>query len=84
MLYTLLLKNDFNLKAISKALGHAKEIVTADNYINNQEIIADGVGELKNYISEVLPEETSGSQKEIKVYDHSNFKVEKIFDNYIA
>ena len=51
MLYTLLLKNDFNLKAISKALGHAKEIVTADNYINNQENIADGVGELKNYIS---------------------------------
>jgi site-specific recombinase XerD len=81
---TLLLKNDFNLKAISKTLGHAKEIVTADNYINNQEIIADGVGELKNYISDVLPEETSGCQKENKVYDHSDFKVEKVFGSYIA
>ena len=81
---TLLLKNDFNLKVISKTLGHAKEIVTADNYINNQEIIADGVGELKNYISDVLPEETCGSQKESKVYDHSDFKVEKVFGSYIA
>ena len=33
---TLLLKNEFNLKAISKILGHAKEIVTADNYIDMQ------------------------------------------------
>ena len=81
---TLLLKNDFNLKVISKTLGHAKEIVTADNYINNQEIIADGVGELKNYICDVLPEETSGCQKESKVYDHSDFKVEKVFGSYIA
>ena len=40
---TLLLKNEFNLKAIPKMLGHAKEIVTADNYIDNHEIIADGV-----------------------------------------
>ena len=81
---TLLLKNDFNLKVISKILGHAKEIVTADNYINNQEIIADGVGELKNYISDVLPEETSACQKENKVYDHNDFKVEKVFGSYIA
>lgn len=81
---TLLLKNDFNLKAISKTLGHAKEIVTADNYINNQEIIADGVGELKNYMSDVLPEETDGYQKENKLYDHSDFDVEKAFGKYIA
>ena len=79
---TLLLKNDFNLKAISKTLGHSKEIVTADNYINNQEIIADGVGELKDYMEEVLPEDTSGFLKEKKLYDHSDFDAEQVFSNY--
>lgn len=33
---TLLMKNDFNLKANSKILGHAKEIVTADIYVDKR------------------------------------------------
>lgn len=78
---TLLLKNNFNLKAISKILGHAKEIVTADIYINNQDIIADGVTELKDYLKEVLPEDAENYIKEEKMYDHSDFDVTEAFKN---
>lgn len=77
----ILLKNNFNLKAISKILGHAKEIVTADIYINNQDIIADGVTELKDYLKEVLPEDAENYIKEEKVYDHSDFDVTEAFKN---
>ena len=78
---TLLLKNNFNLKAISKILGHSKEIVTADNYINNQEIITDGVTELKDYLDDVLPKETDKFIKEGNILDLSDFDVRKAFEN---
>lgn len=54
---TLLLKNDFNPKAVSKLMGHAKEIVTIDVYGDNKGIISDCVPELQSYIEEVLPTE---------------------------
>lgn len=54
---TLLLKNDFNPKAVSKLMGHAKEIVTIDVYGDNKGIISDCVTELQSYIEEVLPTE---------------------------
>lgn len=38
---TLLMKNDFSVKAISKLMGHSKEIITADIYGDTPEIIAD-------------------------------------------
>ena len=38
---TILLKNDFNPKAVSKMMGHAKEIITIDVYGDKQEIIED-------------------------------------------
>ncbi len=81
---TLLLKNEFNLKAISKILGHAKEIVTADIYINNQEIIADGTGELKDYMEEVIPEKSREFNEKEKVFDYSGLDVTQAFDNLIA
>ena len=54
---TLLLKNNFNPKAVSKLMGHAKELITMDVYGDNREIIADCVDELEPYIEEVLPNE---------------------------
>ena len=38
---TLLLKNDFNPKAVSQLMGHAKEIITMDVYGDNSNIIED-------------------------------------------
>ena len=52
---TLLLKNDFNPKAVSKLMGHSKEIIT-DVYGDNMEIIADGVPEIEEFMQEVLPD----------------------------
>ena len=45
---TILLKNDFNPKAVSKLMGHAKEIIT---------IIEDCLEALEPFIDEVIPEE---------------------------
>ena len=36
---TLLLKNDFNPKAVSKLMGHAKELITMDVYGDNRDIL---------------------------------------------
>lgn len=52
---TLLLKNDFNPKAVSKLMGHAKEIVTIDVYGDNKGIISEGVPEITEYMEDVLP-----------------------------
>lgn len=70
---TLLMKNDFNLKAISKILGHAKEIVT-------QEIIADGVGELKECMDDVVPNRPTDFNEKERVFDYSDSDVTAAFD----
>ncbi len=54
---TLLLKNDFNPQAVSKLMGHAKEIITMDVYGDNRGIIADCVDEIQPFIDEVIPKE---------------------------
>lgn len=51
---TILLKNDFNPKAVSKLMGHAKEIITMDVYGDNNSIIADGIPEIEEFIQEIL------------------------------
>lgn len=59
---TILLKNDFNPKAVSKLMGHAKELITMDVYGDNRGIIADCVDELQPFIDEVMPDmETDGT-----------------------
>lgn len=52
---TLLLKEEFNPKAVSKLMGYAKELITMDVYADNREIIADGVPEIEAYMEMVLP-----------------------------
>ncbi len=52
---TLLLKNDFNPKAVSNLMGHSKEMITMDVYGDNQNIIDDEIPELASYINEVMP-----------------------------
>lgn len=54
---TLLPKNEFNPKAVSKLMGHAKEIITMDVYGDNKGIIADGVPEISDFMDEVLPKQ---------------------------
>ncbi len=56
---TLLIKYDFNLKAISNLMGHATEIITVDVYGDNEEIISDCVDELEPFIAKVKPKEST-------------------------
>lgn len=57
---TLLLKNDFSPKAVSKLMGHVKEIISVDVYGDNANIIPDEIPELVEFMDEVLPKETEG------------------------
>lgn len=68
---TLLLKNNFSAKAISKQMGHATEIITMDVYGDNDEIIADCVNELNEYIEEVKPilDKTSEDNTDVEICD---------------
>ncbi len=50
---TMLLKNDFNPKVVSKLMGHAKEIITIDTYGDNSEIVEDCLDVLEPFIEEV-------------------------------
>lgn len=53
---TLLLKQEFNPKAVSKLMGHAQELITMDVYGDNTNIIPEEIPELISYIDEVMPE----------------------------
>ncbi|MDO4321257.1 MAG: site-specific integrase [Lachnospiraceae bacterium] len=59
---TLLLKNNFNPKAVSKLMGHAKELITMDVYGDNKGIIADCVDEIQPFIDEVMPKQEVGEE----------------------
>lgn len=48
----MLLKNDFSLKAVSKLMGHAKELITVDVYGDNRNIIPDEIPELLSYMED--------------------------------
>lgn len=61
---TLLLKNDFNPKAVSKLMGHAKEIITMDVYGDKKGIISDCVPEIQTYMDEVL--QTDDTEKALE------------------
>ncbi len=67
---TLLLKSDFNPKAVSKLMGHAKEIITMDVYGDNANIIPEDIPELDAYMQEVLPkkqDEKANNEKMIEI-----------------
>ena len=66
---TLLLKNNFNPKAVSKLMGHAKELITMDVYGDNKGIIADCVNELQPFIDEVMPEQEAEDKASAEIID---------------
>lgn len=72
---TILLKKGYNLKAISKKLGHSKQIITADVYIDKKEIVRDCLDKLVPFIEEVLP-----TQEEICLKDYTKETTNIIVD----
>lgn len=66
---TLLLKNDFNPKAVSRLLGHAHEILTIDVYGDNPGIISDCIPEIADFIDEVVPDEKTDDKYKEELLD---------------
>lgn len=52
---TILIKNGFSIKAISKKMGHAKQLITVDVYGDKQEIMDGYLEKFNPFIDEVLP-----------------------------
>ncbi len=66
---TLLLKNNFNPKAVSKLMGYTKEIITLDVYGDNKGLAGEEFPELLEYMEEVLPEKQEEEDKAMGLAD---------------
>lgn len=66
---TLLLKSDFNPKAVSKLMGYAKELITVDVYGDNQNIIPEKIPELLSYMKDVMPKKNDTPNQQDKILD---------------
>lgn len=62
---TLLLKSDFSPKAVSKLMGHAKELITVNAYGDNSNIIP----ELISCMEDVMPERGQKGNRNSDVLD---------------
>lgn len=54
---TLLLINNYDVKAISQLLGHASTIITSNVYFDKNKVVIDCVEEMKDYIERVRPKD---------------------------
>lgn len=52
---TILLKNNYDVKAVSKLLGHAHSIITVDVYTDKNELATCCLAELEPFINDVVP-----------------------------
>ena len=59
----------FNPKAVSKLMGHAKELITVDVYGDNQNIIPEEIPELVSYMKDVMPKKKKGHGLRDRVLD---------------
>ena len=58
-------KGDFNPKAVSKLMGHAKELITVDVYGDDQNIIPEEMLELVSYMNDVMPKRSGQDLKDV-------------------
>ena len=77
---TLLMKNNFSLKAISKRMGHAKLIITADVYGDKKEIIRDCTDNLIPFLQDVLPNKKDYGIKDLT---QEGNRINEFLDNEI-
>lgn len=61
---TILLKNNFSMKAVSKEMGRASEIITVDVYGDKEEIVLTGVKEIEESIKEVIHQDQTNNDFE--------------------
>lgn len=51
---TILVKNDFSMKAVSQLLGHSSTMITFENYTDKNEIIQDCLDDLEPFIERII------------------------------
>lgn len=75
---TLLLINNYDLKAVSELLCHSSTIITSNVYFDKNKLIIDCTDELNNYINRVKPKEKT-KDKFIPIIDDldTNFMVNR-------
>ena len=66
---TLLLKNEFNPKAVSNLMGHAKEIITIDVYGDNKVMAVDCTREIDMFIEELHLHQMELTMAEERTFD---------------
>ncbi|MDY2599905.1 MAG: site-specific integrase, partial [Lachnospiraceae bacterium] len=71
---TLLLRQNFSSKAVSKLLGHATEIITVDRYGDNKNMLPDDIPELLEFIEEVKPDKDTTNLADIEI-DFSDYLI---------
>ena len=71
---TLLIKDNYSIKAISELLGHSKEIITVDVYCDKSKIICDCLNVLEPYIESVRPETRIEN-----IYNHTDIDLDEIY-----
>lgn len=75
---TILIKANFDMKAVSQLLGHGSEIITIDVYCDSDMIIYDCLDVLEPYIESILPEEVMDGF----VFDYTDLETDIYMDNY--
>lgn len=78
---TMLLKHDFDVKAVSVLLGHANTIITVDTYGDKKKIIEDCVDDILPFIDYVLSDYCIPSNEQKFVGDHSDVEISLDFIN---
>lgn len=75
---TILLNANFDVKAVSKLLGHGSEIITVNVYCDTDEIIYDCLDVLEPFIESVIPKKDTGDC----IFDYTNLEIDKYFDKF--
>lgn len=77
---TLLVMNNYDLKAVSQLMGHATEIITVDRYTDMNSIIVDCLEELEPYIESVIDNTPKCTIKNYTNEIELDFLVEKLLN----
>ena len=75
-------KIEFSL--LSGGLSLSRVSRTDEEHPANQELIADGVEELREYMSEVLPQKPSNYSEKEKLFDCTDINIPDVFESLIA
>lgn len=84
---TLLLTNNYGVKAVSELLGHGSTIITTKVYFDKSKVIIDCSEKMNDYINRVIPKEEKKTMKFcliiwIRIWSLQNI-YNKLLDKYI-